>query len=440
MIRDKENSVMCGGVVKFGNLDFSRSERLTIGDDVQLLAIRYLYKTMGIEEKDIVRIPFHRLADWDGEYVILPISFPLYGYHAEMKITQFSPKIIPVFLGLSVLDTHLSDEEVQYLRRFAPIGCRDGYTMRIMRTHGITAYLGGCMSASLPARDKAIQGDTIYCIDVQDDLLPYIPEEIKKQAVFVSHLYYPEDCPLGAEKKAEEVYGNYWKSAKLIITSRLHGALPCVAMGIPVIFAKDKMSFRFLGANSLIHVYTRQEWGTIDWNPAPIMYEELKTLIIQNAAKRIREAYEKYSSIYRISAFYEANAAEECHVEFYTNTEDYLERNFEKYDSFSYILWGVTQTASSVDAYIRGHYPNARLAGVIDKKKRLIFHGVKTDTKEILENHRDAWCFVCTGAAILESYRYFEKIGHTRFYQCCEDGKKHEKEAGYHNSFSNVYF
>lgn len=394
---------------------------------------------MGIEEKDILRIPFHSLADWDGEYVVLPISFPFYGYHAGLKVTQFSPKIIPVFLALSVLDTSLSEEEVQYLKRFEPIGCRDGYTMRIMRAHGITAYLNGCMSATLPTRDGAIKGDTIYCIDVQDDLLAYIPDEIKKQAVFVSHLYYPEDCPLGAEKKAEEIYENYRKRASLIITSRLHGALPNVAMGIPVIFAKDKMSFRFLGANSLIHVYTRQEWGTIDWNPAPIEYEELKALMIQNAAKRIREQYEKYNGIYTISSFYETNADEECHVEFYTNTEDYIERNFDKNDAFSYILWGVTQTASSVDAYIREHYPNARLAGVIDKKKRIDFHGVKTDTKEILEHHRDAWCFVCTGAAILESYRYFEKIGHTRFYQCCEDGKKHEKEAGYHNSFSNVF-
>lgn len=419
--------------MKFGNIIFDRNDRLTIGDDIQLLAIQNLYKTMGIRTEDIIRVPFHELANWKGEYVVLPISFPLYGFHEEMRITQFSPKIIPVFLGLSLISPLLSSDEITYLRRFEPIGCRDGYTLRILQKYGINGWLNGCMTLTFPQRDNAIKGDRIYCIDVQEDFLKYMPEDIKKKAVFTSHCYYPDECSNGPEQKAREVYEEYRQHAKLIITTRMHGALPNVAAGIPVILEKDKFSFRFLGVNSLIHVYTQEEWGEIDWNPQPIIYEEFKNTMIENASKYIWERYNKYSSFYRISEFFEKNINREYSIEFVTNTLNFIEDKFKHEDDFDYILWGITHTAECIYNYIQEHYSNAKLIGVIDKKKRLSFHGVNTETKDILRGKEQAWCFVCTGAAIQESYQIFEELQHNRFYQCCEDGVKHNRESEYSN-------
>lgn len=424
--------------MKFANIIFDRNERLTIGDDVQLLAIQNCYKGMGIREEDIVRIPFHELADWSGDYVVLPVSFPLYGFHTDMRITQFSPKIIPVFLGLSLLSSFISDAEVDYLRRFAPIGCRDGHTLRILQKYGIPCWLNSCMTLTLPRRDSTITGDRIYCIDVQESFLEYIPKDIREKAVFTSHTYYPEECLEGAEQKAREVYEEYRQHARLIITSRMHGALPNVAAGIPVILVKDKLSFRFLGLNQLVHVYTKGEWRQIDWNPQPIVYEELKKAMLENAQKRIWEQYNKYTGIYTISEFFEEGIKEEYYIEFVTNTINFLKDKFKEGDTFFYILWGVTQTAETVYQYILEHYPKAKLIGVIDKKKRLCFHGIDTGAKEMLQGKKQSWCFVCTGAAIKESYQYFEELGHERFYQCCEDGSKHTQELRYHNSYENV--
>ena len=66
--------------MKFANIIMTREGRCTIGDDIQLLAIENLYNYMGIDYKEVVRIPFNQLSTYDGEYVVLPISFPLYGY------------------------------------------------------------------------------------------------------------------------------------------------------------------------------------------------------------------------------------------------------------------------------------------------------------------------------------------------------------------------
>lgn len=75
---------------------------------------------------------------------------------------------------------------------------------------------------------------------------------------------------------------------------------------------------------------------------------------------------------------------------------------------------------------------------MIDKVKRLVFCGKKTVTKEWLEENNNTFCLVCAGAAIKESYEYFEQIGHKRFYQSCEYGKKHPQEGKYVNAYKNV--
>lgn len=424
--------------MKFANIIFDRKERLTIGDDIQLLAIERLYKYMNVDYNDVIRIPFHQLSSYNGEYVILPISFPLYGYHDALKITQFSDRIIPVFLALSTLTNVYDEKEVEYLRRFEPIGCRDLHTMKALREHGVMAYLNCCMTTTLERRPSTIQGETIYCIDVQDTLDSYIPKEIKEKAVFSSHTFYPEELKNGPEEKARELLNEYYHKAKLIITSRLHAALPCAAMGIPTILVKDELSYRFLGVNRILHVYTKDEYDKINWNPAPVEIENIKILMLENAKNRILEQKEKYEKMCEISTFFEDINCDNYYVEFYSNTIDFIRHNFMPEQEFSYCLWGITQTASMVNKYIKENYPKAKLVGVIDKKKRMVYDNIQTTTKESIAYDKDNWFFVCTGAAIKESYEYFEKMGHKRYYQCCEDGKKHSCEAKYLNSYNNV--
>ena len=122
--------------MKFANISMQRSGLNNLGDNMQLLAIDNLYNYMGIDRNEIVRIDFYDLNTYSGEYVLLPINYPFYGYKDDMSITMFSPKIIPVFLGLSLMCADFKEAELNYLKRFEPIGCRDEYTMTELRKKG----------------------------------------------------------------------------------------------------------------------------------------------------------------------------------------------------------------------------------------------------------------------------------------------------------------
>lgn len=424
--------------MRYANIIFDRKERLTIGDDMQLLAIENLYKYMGIDYSEVIRIPFHQLATYNGDYVVLPISFPLFGYHTDVKVTQFSDKIIPVFLGLSTLSQNYSAEDLNYLRRYEPIGCRDYHTMEGLRKNNILAYLNCCMTATFSKREQCGEYNKIYCVDVPESFKKYIPQEILSHCIFLSHTFYPNELPEGPEKKAKDIFELYRNTAKMMITTRLHAALPCVAAGIPVILFKDHLSYRFTGLDRLIHVYTREEYENIDWNPPIIEYEALKQRMLKSAADRVIDTYNKYSDIFAISSFYESRDNRPYYIEFYSNTVDYIIDNISREQEFHYALWGVTQTAESIYTFLKYNYPNAHLDAVIDKAKRLVFCGIETVTKEWLEGHNNTFCFVCTGAAIKESYEYFKQIGHKRYYQSCDDGQKHSQEVKYEPYMNDV--
>lgn len=82
----------------------------------------------------------------------------------------------------------------------------------------------------------------IYLVDVDNEWMPLIPQEIRKVAVRKTHrcwlkAYPPrrEECLL-QEDETRELLRTYRETAKLIITPRIHCAMPCLAMGIPVVF------------------------------------------------------------------------------------------------------------------------------------------------------------------------------------------------------------
>ena len=304
-----------------------------LGDDIQLLAIQNIYEYMGIPEKDIVRISLSELSTYDGEYVILPISFPLYGYRKDLYITMFSPKIIPIFLALSIMSNNISEEEQIYLRRFEPIGCRDIYTMNLLREKNILAYMGGCMTATLPKKEQPTR-DKVYIVDIPEKDLKYIPDDIKKEAVFTSQIKY--DCK-NPELEAKEYLDNYAETAKLVVTSRLHCALPCTAMGIPVILMKDRYSFRFPTISKYIPIYTREKYNEIDWNPNVIDYEADKKRLLEFVVGRLKSSFVKYSTMFDISYFYENdNKIDSFYIEHYDNVIEEINKTFDKDYDFEY--------------------------------------------------------------------------------------------------------
>lgn len=128
--------------MKYGVIDYSYGVSaaygagnrycVDIGNDMQSLAVEYLYERLGIDGSQIVRIGYHELRTYEGEYVILPMNM----YGTKDEICPLSPRIVPLFIGFNYVSGKVGANQ-SFIRRHEPIGCRDEYTLRVMREAGI---------------------------------------------------------------------------------------------------------------------------------------------------------------------------------------------------------------------------------------------------------------------------------------------------------------
>lgn len=393
--------------MKFANLALdSNSKMENVGDWVQIFAIENLYHYMGVEKETIVSIKISELSTYDGEYVILPINYPFYGYY------NLSPKIIPVYLGVSIINRSVI--EGLRMRNFQPIGCRDFHTMKEIQKAGLEAYYGGCLTITFPKR-KECSANKTFIVDVSDNVLQRIPDAIKENAEYVKQVYYNEEC--GGEAKARQVYKRYVNEAGLIITSRIHVAQPCMAAGIPVIFICEVKSFRYDLLNRFIPIYTLKDMDKIDWDPQPIDLEESKEMLLENASARVWNTYRKYDKLCHISDFYLTGATNEYEIDTVWAFQKYIRDNWEKEDEFQYAIWGITQIAEAIYEWVQTNYPGGKLVQVIDKKVKDEWHGIMPQTQESLENCKVP-VFVTAGTINPIAREVFDKYNVRKYVVC----------------------
>ncbi len=283
--------------MKYGRLVFSRefvssSTVCNVGDFVQTLAIDLIYEEMGIKKEDTVDIPFQDLSSYKGEKVILPLNGYFY-YNREYPSFPTSADIIPVFLGLYTTSSKYL-QNTSFWKKAGVIGCRDEATYNAVKKHGYDAYLTGCMTVLFPKREKEPENAKVFIVDAHPSIDEYIPEEIKKNAEYISHEITVNDAQSVAElsKQCEaatrRVYERYRDEAALVVTSRLHCAGPCMAMGIPVILVRDSFDERYGWIDRYLHLYTPEEFGKINWNPKPVDIEDKKKEIKAMAMSLIK--------------------------------------------------------------------------------------------------------------------------------------------------------
>ena len=194
----------------------------------------------------------------------------------------------------------LSEKGVAYLKKYQPIGARDYGTMQILERHGIQSYFSGCLTLTL-GRSYLHQGarDKVYFVDPEyklfgpraykewfrtlfnlirwrkkierlapkfifdkkttfsrisqrfnkkicatlffDQYRRYFSDEILFDAEFIAHeVNVQKDYPTDEAclKYARELIDKYSK-AKMVITSRIHAALPSLGLETPVFFTQS---------------------------------------------------------------------------------------------------------------------------------------------------------------------------------------------------------
>lgn len=238
-----------------------------------------------------------QLAKYDGP----PLKLIMNGWFTHDPDNWVpAPTIIPHFVSFhinsSAADRMLSPRGIDYLRLHSPIGCRDHHTVSLLREKGIDAYFSGCLTLTLsgygvttPRRSEDILVDPFFNLPslahlfatpksflrglAQGDILRLGHRRHLLRRGLSTHLlnrmgHVTQELPSGCEddeqkfRRAESCLARY-AGARLVITSRIHCALPCLAMGTPVVFLNAFDSFvdtcRFDG---LLDLFNR-----IDFDP-----------------------------------------------------------------------------------------------------------------------------------------------------------------------------
>lgn len=270
-----------------------------IGDHIQSLAARQHFHCDGIINRD-------QLASYDGP----PCAVVMNGYfYTKPDAEMFPPAsdIVPIFFSF-----HLSNskgtreffsrpEQVAYLKRHEPIGCRDTDTRDFLTRLGVAAYFSGCLTTTFPRRSQQPASGRVFIVDCRFEQV--IPSALSAQAIRVTHAIDPSLPEPVKIRAAEQLLARYRDEADWVITSRLHCALPCLAMGIPVVFLHDKPAdIRFTALQGLTPIqpihgnkllmklsksYARRIHRGLRWNPAKPAVEARKAEIVASFAEAL---------------------------------------------------------------------------------------------------------------------------------------------------------
>ncbi|MBO4587468.1 MAG: polysaccharide pyruvyl transferase family protein [Bacteroidales bacterium] len=316
---------------------------INIGDYVQALAASQFLPTIdGFIDRD------NDLKSYDGDECKVIMN----GWYMH-KPQNWPPssKIIPLFVAFHINSAYKEffkkKSSIDYLKQYEPIGCRDPYTLEFLKSQNVKAYFSACLTLTLGEKYTSIEkGENIYFVDpyvyycislseIVNTLFSYIfnfrcinslakkfvpykmeknlirriygvscfyrqyskvfPKNILLNARYISHISkeYRERCPTEREllKEAERLIINYSK-AKLVITSRIHCALPCLGIGTNVIFVKDanldeSNASRLNGLTSFFNILDSRK-GILSYNNKKVNYETILNLHNDNS-------WEKYS-------------------------------------------------------------------------------------------------------------------------------------------------
>ena len=253
--------------MEIGVLGFSKSRN--IGDYIQTKAVIDI-----LNKQNIKILEREKLNNYNGP----PIKTIINGWFMENPKNwppnnNINPLFISFHINPSIVKTFINHRSIEYFKKHEPIGCRDYYTRDLLVKNGINAYFSSCVTLGIE-REKYLKRQTpggVIVIGAFDRLKPYLDYKsplkfllslikyplrilnykIKLQK-FNRHLYKQKfqikrysqitKNSINSHSKgialAEEMLNKIAES-DIIITSRIHAALPALAMGLKVIFIDE---------------------------------------------------------------------------------------------------------------------------------------------------------------------------------------------------------
>lgn len=386
---------------------------INFGDHLQNIIIKDLYDKMGIDKNDIYVLDFNEISTYNGEYLVLPINQAI----SHNMQNFLSPRIIPVFLGISRDSTAITNEECQYFRRFEPIGCRDEAVFNFLDEKGVDCYLNGCITMTMDARKGIPKNSRPYVIEAPQYALDAMPQKIKDSAIFLENTCYGTYEDMVGTGTLEELvrarYQELKENASVVITSRMHIASPCIGMGIPVVLVRSTIDYRFSWIDKFVNVYGPDDVEKIDWSGTILSdVEGIKQKVLDYSMRRISTTFQRKKAQMEISEFYELRSKVKYDVpQFSAGALEYVEKRWSRDDSWKYAIWGENDASERLYKFLSSNYPNAKFVAFYDSYKQIEYHGVKAEHPSVISANDDIFVFVTGYTATDAAKELFNRIG-----------------------------
>lgn len=224
--------------MKYGIMYYKETDN--IGDDIQTYtAMRFLpHIDYHIDREDL-----NCFLPTKKEYV----SMIMNGWFMHNKAAwPPSPYINPLLLSMhftclekiDVGEKYLQGLGGEYLKKYQPIGCRDIETQKRLNRNNIENYFSGCMTLTIEPFKNIEKQEYICLVDLDEKSTNLVKENTKREIKEITHDVNPEEIKQKSfeqrMKDVEELLKKY-QAAHIVFTNRLHVALPCVALGTPVV-------------------------------------------------------------------------------------------------------------------------------------------------------------------------------------------------------------
>jgi hypothetical protein len=244
-----------------------------IGDDMQMLAVlAHLSRVDTFLDRD-------RLASlaFDDDVACVFNSWFLIGD----DLRRPSPRVRPLWHGFCAGRPEVAQGEwLEYLREQGPIGCRDLHTAEMLSQAGVSTTWTGCLTLFLGTALGLMppaEREGILFVDVPAEAEAWIPSDIVDRATHVSTFPPPDSLtdPFGRLAAAARLLRRM-ASAELVVTRRLHAALPAASLGTPVVAIPDprisNARQRFAGLDRIVptvYLDSVHALRDIDWRHVP---------------------------------------------------------------------------------------------------------------------------------------------------------------------------
>lgn len=225
--------------MKYGLVVFK--ETTNLGDDIQSYSIKKLLPQV---DYYIEREKLNEFTSKDNEVVKTIIG----GWYNHDKFSfPPSPFIYPLFISIHLTDEltnqkpcYFTNYFLNYLKKYKPIGLRDDVVKKYLDESDIENYFSGCTTLTLEKFKNVKKTDNICLVDLDYFTTANIKAKYENVITMTHHVDkdYTNMSYDDRFNYVENVLKTY-QSSKMVITTRLHCALPCLALGVPVLLVYD---------------------------------------------------------------------------------------------------------------------------------------------------------------------------------------------------------